>query len=181
MQKKRLKPASGITLNNFCMTLYNSIHVISILLAGLAAGLFYGYDCSIIGGLGKLSNKEYLAAFQSINRAILNPYFFISFMGSLIALAVAAWLSYKTGNFGSFYYLLAATLVYAIGLFGITMFGNVPLNNLLDRFDISNASSEAINAMRQKFETKWNMLHHIRTYAAILSFLLSIISLIKKS
>ena len=163
------------------MTLYNSIHVLSIVLVGLAAGLFYGWDCSIIGGLGKLSDKEYLTAFQSINRVILNPYFLISFMGSLIALAIATWLNYKTGNLDSFYYLLAATLVYAIGLFGVTMLGNVPLNNLLDRFDISNASTEAINAMRQKFEAKWNMLHHIRTYAAILSFLLSIISLMKKS
>lgn len=163
------------------MTLYNLIPALSILLVGLAAGLFYGYDCSVIGGLGKLSDKEYLAAFQSINRVILNPYFFISFMGSLIVLAVAAWLNYKTENFTSFYYLLAATLIYAIGVFGVTMFGNVPLNNLLDRFDISSASTEAINAMRQKFETSWNMLHHIRTYAAILSFLLSIISLIKTS
>jgi uncharacterized membrane protein len=162
------------------MLIYNLINVLSIVLVGLAAGLLYGYDCSVIGGLGKLSDKEFLAAFQSINRVILNPYFFVSFMGCLIALPVAAWLNYKTGNPGSFYYLLGATLVYAIGVFGVTMLGNVPLNNILDRFDISNASTEAINGMRQKFEAKWNMLHHIRTYAAIISFILSIISLIRK-
>jgi hypothetical protein len=30
--------------------------------------------------------------------------------------------------------LLAATVIYLIGVFGLTVFGNVPLNNTLDRF-----------------------------------------------
>ncbi|MEP6596978.1 MAG: DUF1772 domain-containing protein [Ginsengibacter sp.] len=162
------------------MTIDNLIHISAVLLIGLIAGLLYGYDCSVIRGLGNLSDKEFLNAFQSINKAILNPYFFISFMGSLVVLPIAAWLSYKMAAHNSFYYLLAAALVYSIGVFGVTIFGNVPLNNLLDKFDISTASAEVIRAMRQKFETGWNTLHHIRTYSAMLSFLLAIISLIKK-
>ncbi len=160
------------------MTAYNIIQLLAALLAGLIAGLLYGYDCSVIGGLGNLSDKEYLSAFQSINRVILNPYFFMSFMGSLIVLPVACWLSWRSGSH-SFYWLLAAALVYTIGVFGITIFGNVPLNNLLDRFDIAGSSAEALRTMRQQFERNWNALHHIRTYAAMLSFLLSIISLTK--
>ncbi len=156
------------------------IVVIAVLLTGLLAGLFYGYDCSVINGLGNLSDKEYLKAFQSINKSILNPYFFISFMGCLVVLPVAAWLSYKGVSPISFYFLLAATIINLIGVFGITVFGNVPLNNFLERFDISTSSAEAIAAMRQKFENSWNTLHHIRTYAVILSFLLTIISLSKK-
>jgi uncharacterized membrane protein len=163
------------------MTTYNIIHIAAVLLTGLAAGLFYGYDCSIIKGLGNLPDKEYLSAFQSINKAILNPYFFMSFMGSLILLAVATWLSHKQGTPMVFYLLSGATLLYAVGVFGVTMFGNVPLNNSVEQFDISNASADAIRAMRQKFEDKWNMLHHLRTYAAILSFLVAIVSLVKKT
>lgn len=163
------------------MSVYNLIHVAAILLSGLAAGLLYGYDSSVIKGLGNLPDKEYLNAFQSINRAILNPYFFISFMGSLVVLPVAAWLSYKEGGSTSLYLLLAATLVYAAGVLGVTAFGNIPLNNRLDKFEISTASTEAVKAMRQKFEASWNVLHHIRTYAAMLSFLLAIFSLLRKS
>jgi uncharacterized membrane protein len=163
------------------MTTYNFFQVAAILLTGLIAGLFYGYDCSVIKGFRNIGSKEYLIAFQSINRAILNPYFFVSFMGSLLVLPVAAWLSYKSATPASFYIMLAATLVYAIGVFGVTMFGNVPLNNELDQFNIADATPDAINALRQKFETNWNRLHAIRTYANILSFLLAILSLLKKA
>lgn len=154
--------------------------IAAILLTGLIAGLFYSYDCSVIKGLGNLPDAEYLSAFQSINRAILNPYFFISFMGSLLVLPIAAWLNYKEGGTISCYLLIAATLVYATGTFGVTILGNVPLNNLVDRFDIATASQADIQALRQKFETSWNTLNHIRTFANILSFLLAIISLVRK-
>jgi uncharacterized membrane protein len=154
--------------------------IVAILLTGLAAGLFYSYDCSVIKGLGNLPDREYLSAFQSINRAILNPYFFISFIGSLLILPIAVWQSYKDGNTMSCYFLLAATIVYIAGVFGVTILGNVPLNNLVERFDISTASQADIQAMRQKFEVSWNKLNHVRTYAAILSFLLTILSWIKK-
>jgi uncharacterized membrane protein len=163
------------------MTTYTIVQVAAIVVAGLAAGLFYSYDCSVINGLGNLPDKEYLSAFQSINRAILNPYFFMSFMGSLVLLPVAAWMRYKGGHMPSFYYMLAAALLYAVGVFGVTMTGNVPLNNMVDKFDITNATAEAMQAMRQKFEMKWNLLQHIRTYAAILAFIVSIISLVKRS
>jgi uncharacterized membrane protein len=161
------------------MTTYHLIQISAVLLTGLSAGLFYSYDCSVIKGLGNLPDREYLSAFQSINKAILNPYFFTSFMGSLLLLPIAAWLSYKGASPMAFYFLVAASVVYAAGVFGVTMFGNVPLNNLLDRFDISIASVDAIHAMRQRFENSWNMLQHVRTFAAILSFILAIISMRK--
>jgi uncharacterized membrane protein len=154
--------------------------IVAILLTGLIAGLFYGYDCSVIKGLGNLPDREYLSAFKSINRAILNPYFFMSFMGTMLILPVAVWLSYKEGNTTSCYLLVAATLIYAAGVFGVTVLGNVPLNNLVERFDISAALQTDIQDMRQKIETDWNRLHHIRTYANILAFLLAIISLVKR-
>lgn len=163
------------------MALYTIIQILAVALAGLAAGLFYSYDCSIVRGLGNLGDKEYLLGFQSINRVILNPVFFLSFIGSLIALPIAAWLTYKNGTAPSFYYLLAAAILYAVGVFGVTIAGNVPLNDMLDKFDIPNASAEAIRTMRDKFENKWNTLQHVRTYAAILAFILSIIALIKRS
>ncbi|MFA6060832.1 MAG: anthrone oxygenase family protein [Taibaiella sp.] len=162
------------------MTTAILFQIIAILLTGLIAGLFYGYDCSIIKGLGNLPDREYLGAFKSINRVILNPYFFISFMGSMLVLPIAVWLSYKDGGTTSCYLLAAATIVYGAGVFGVTILGNVPLNNLVERFDISAASQADIQALRQKFETSWNKLHHIRTYANILSFLLTIISLVKR-
>jgi uncharacterized membrane protein len=62
--------------------------IITAVLAALIAGLFYAYSCSVVLGLGKLSDAEYLRAMQNINREILNPVF-LSFMGTAIFLPVS--------------------------------------------------------------------------------------------
>lgn len=163
------------------MTTQTVFQTLSVLLTGLIAGLFYGYDCSVIKGLGNLPDKEYLGSFQSINRAILNPYFFLSFIGCMIVLFIACWLTFKAGNTTTFYFLLAALLVYLLGTFFVTMSANVPLNNELDKLNLTAEPAKAIRAFREKFETGWNKWHHIRTYAAIFAFLLAILSFIKKA
>ncbi len=161
------------------MVFYQMVHIIAVLLTGLVAGLFYSYANSVTGGLGKLSDKEYLMAFQSINRAILNVWFFVGFMGGLVVLPVATWLSYNEGINFSFCLLLSATLIYVVGVFGVTIFGNVPLNNILEKFDINAASHQELLSLREKFEASWNKWNLIRTVAAVLSFFLVILSILK--
>jgi uncharacterized membrane protein len=163
---------------------FNAVQLVqftSVLLTGLLAGLFYGYDCSVIKGLGNLSDTAYLQSFQSINKAIQNPYFFVSFMGSLLILPIASWLSYNSSNSVSFYLLLLATLIYFIGVFGVTIFCNVPLNEQLTNFSISTSSETEISIMRKAFEKPWNYYHSIRTVASIISFGLTILSVFKSN
>jgi uncharacterized membrane protein len=151
----------------------------AVLLTGLVSGLFYGYQCSVIKGLADLENDVYLKSFQSINKVIQNPLFFINFIGSLIVLPIACWLSFKHNNMIGFYLMLSATLIYFIGVFGVTIFCNVPLNNQLDNFSIVNAKSNEIAKMRKAFEKPWNAYHIVRTIAAVISFGLAILSIIK--
>lgn len=160
------------------VTITQLLQIAAILLTGLLAGLFYGYDCSVIKGLGHLQNNAYLHAFQSINKAIQNPYFFLSFMGSLLVLPVASWFSYRHG--ATSYLLLSATLLYFIGVFGVTVFCNIPLNEQLANFQISTATESEIAWMRKTFENSWNTWHRIRTVAAIAAFGLTILSLLKQ-
>ncbi|RYY69816.1 MAG: DUF1772 domain-containing protein [Chitinophagaceae bacterium] len=151
----------------------------AVLLTGLVAGLFYGYDCSVVKGLGALKDDAYLQSFQSINRIIQNPVFFLSFMGCLLVLPFATWLSFKYASPATFYLLLAATIVYVLAVFGVTIFGNVPLNGQLAKFSISSANESEIASMRKLFENPWNTFHSIRTVAAIMAFSLTIIALLK--
>lgn len=153
---------------------------VSLLLASLVAGLFYGYQCSVNNGLGALSAKEYLAGFQSINRHIINPTFMLSFMGSLIVLPIATYLSFKSGSGLIFPCVLTATILYVVGVFGVTIFYNVPLNEMLDRFDLQNATETQLQTMRESFEISWNRWHVIRTMASVACVISLIIPLIKK-
>ncbi|WP_228428065.1 chryseobasin maturation helper ChrI [Chryseobacterium oncorhynchi] len=144
--------------------------IITAVLTALIAGLFYAYSCSVVLGLGKLSDAEYLKAMQNINREILNPVFFMSFMGTAILLPVSTFLF--RGEQPAFIFLLIATFVYLIGVFGVTIVGNVPMNNLLDQFDISTSTTEAVKQMRENFENRWNFLNNIRTVFSVISILL---------
>ncbi|PIF45559.1 putative membrane protein [Chryseobacterium sp. 52] len=141
--------------------------LITAVLTALIAGLFYAYSCSVVLGLGKLSDSEYLKAMQSINREILNPVFFMSFMGTAILLPVTTFLF--RGEQPVFLFLLLASAAYLIGVFGVTVAGNVPLNDMLDKFDINGATIEGIKQMRERFEDRWNLLNNIRTVFSVVS------------
>ncbi len=161
------------------MTLTNIILVITTTTVALIAGLLYAYSCSVNIGLGRLSDTEYVSAMQSINRAIQNPVFFISFMGSLVFLPISTYLNYGQPISTRFWLLLAATSTYLIGVFGITIFGNVPLNNALEVFSLPSASVKDIAVQRAKFEVPWNNFHLIRTVASIVALILTIVACLK--
>ncbi len=143
-------------------------------------GLLYGYACSVNPGLNKLSDSGYLKGMQSINKEILNPFFFISFMGTPVILPVTAWYSKSHASPACFYLLLAATLVYIAGVIGVTAFGNIPLNNALAKFNVTNATAETLLHQRKAFETSWNSYHLLRTIFSIIVTSLTIVAAIKK-
>ncbi|MBX2876068.1 MAG: DUF1772 domain-containing protein [Saprospiraceae bacterium] len=151
----------------------------AVILTGLSAGLFYAWMVSVIPGTKKVIDITYLESMQSINRAILNPAFYLIFMGSPLALVISTVQQYQSGP--KFLLLLAATLIYLLGTFGVTAFGNVPLNDALDVLDLSSLGEAEIKDFRRSYEVKWNRLHWIRTLFAVLSFLLSVIAVFPNS
>ena len=52
------------------MTTTNIILTIAATTTALITGLLYAYSCSVNIGLGRLADAEYIAAMQSINKAI---------------------------------------------------------------------------------------------------------------
>lgn len=155
-------------------TLANIVLVVTATTTALIAGLFYAYACSVNLGLGRLPDAQYLAAMQSINRAIQNPLFFASFLGTVLLLPLSTYLHYGQPATIRFWLLLAATMVYLVVVLGVTMFGNVPLNEALDGFTLGGASVEEMAKQRAAFEEPWNNLHTIRTIASMLTLILVI-------
>ncbi|UIR57418.1 DUF1772 domain-containing protein [Sphingobacterium sp. SRCM116780] len=107
---------------------------------------------------------------QSINREVQNTLFFICFFCPLLLLPITAFLHYND-NSNRFILLLIATACYLIGVFGVTVFGNVPLNNQLEQFDFSIATEATIKQMRNIFEKRWNFLNNIRTVSALFALI----------
>jgi len=151
----------------------------TILFSGLTAGLFYSYSCSVNSGLKMLDDAAYIKAMQSINIAIQNPLFFLSFLGLLITFPITAIDLYKQHS-NLFYLFVIALSVYFVAVFGVTVFFNVPLNEQLAKFPVPTANENELSAMRQAFEKPWNTFHSIRTVASVVSFGLCIIVIINQ-
>ncbi len=148
-------------------------------LSALISGLLFAYSCSVNPGLHRLSDTAYLSAMQEINRAILNPAFFLCFLGPAILLPFSAWFHFGQ-NERIFWYLCGASLFYLAGVMGVTMFGNVPLNQALDTFRLAESSPAELAAQRSAFEGPWNSLHFIRTIASLVSLILILLGIFAK-
>ena len=150
---------------------------VAIILVGLSAGLFYAWSVSVIPGTQKLSDTTYMETMQSINKAILNPAFFLIFFGPLIFLAITCIYEFPN-NKVVFWLLIVATIAYAFGTIGVTALGNVPLNDQLEALQLSTMDPTQMEEFRKYYEENWNRLHLIRTVFSVISFALSVLVLL---
>lgn len=149
------------------------------LLTGLIAGIFFTWGNAITPGIGRLDTINYLRVFQNMNRTILNPLFFLVIFGSMLFSFITAY--YHKSDNTIFWLTLSAALIYFVGVFLVTILGNIPLNDMLNKTDLTSITLQEANILRDKFEVKWNNLHLIRIVASLLSFLLLIISCLLKN
>lgn len=160
------------------MAIANILLTITAMLTALTAGLFFAWSCSVMPGLARLSGREFVAAMQAMNRAIQNPIFFAAFFGAPIFLIISTVFYYD--DFARFGLLLTATILYAIGNLGVTVFGNVPLNNALERFDLKSANDEEIDRQRANFERRWKNFNHVRAVSSTIAVILIVIACLKR-
>ncbi len=145
---------------------------------GLTAGIFFAWAASVVPGLGKLNDLAYLEAMQSINREIQNPFFFSCFIGAVFLLPLATFMVYSAPVIKRFWLLLAASFIYIIGVFGVTVAFNVPLNNMLEAIDLKAADAFQLAAARETFEPKWNFFNLVRAWLSALALILTISAMV---
>lgn len=161
-------------------TIPKLVLLLAAVTTALMAGLFYAWSISVMPGIARLPDSGFLSAMQEMNRAILNPLFLLCFMGTALLLPAATFLQYSQPVSGRFWLLLLSTMAYLIGVMGVTMIGNVPLNNMLDAYQIQTASAQELAKMRQDFEGPWNRLNTIRTLCVTLSVVLVLVACLWK-
>lgn len=157
------------------MKFKNIALAVAVITTGLIAGLFFGYQVSVIPAFKTLSDANYIAAMQAINIAIpQDPFFEFSFLGAAVFLPVAAYLHRSTSGSRRFPLLIGATLLYIIGTLGVTMVANVPLNDALAALSLSSLTPQQAAIARAAFQDPWNTWHLIRTVASIGALILAI-------
>lgn len=155
-------------------SLQHIIFFLLVVFTGLSAGLCFTWTNAVTPGISRLDNLGFLMAFQQMNRVILNPTFFVVFIGPFF-LGIANLVLYKNTPSMLWWWLLASVLIYSLGLVMVTIFGNVPLNEMIDQHQLETLSQLELQELRTAFEAKWNQLHLVRTISSILSFIILII------
>jgi uncharacterized membrane protein len=152
------------------------ILALAILLTGLMAGIFFTWSNAVKPGIGKLGDIEYLRALQSMNRVILNNAFRIIFLGAIIAVALVPVFYFNLYPKNIFWLFVFTLVIYWIGVFGVTVSGNIPLNEILDKTNLESITHEEIKTLRKSIELKWNNYNLIRCISSGITFILLIVS-----
>ena len=145
------------------------------ILTGLSAGLLYGWRVSVIPGTGRTSSPTYVETMQAINRAILNPAFFLVFLGAPVAIAVATVVAFVDDANARAGLLAFAFVLYLTTTVVTTAVGNIPLNDQLEAFDANGATSAVVDATRVAYERPWNRWHDVRTVSSASAFVLCVL------
>ncbi|NJM76418.1 MAG: DUF1772 domain-containing protein [Acaryochloridaceae cyanobacterium RU_4_10] len=131
---------------------------------GLIAGVFFAFSTFMMSALARLQPAQGIAAFQSINITVYNPWFMGTFLGTAVAcifLAIASLLKWQ--QLGAAY-LLVGSLLYLVGTVGVTILFNVPLNDALAVVDPGSADGASLWS---SFLPNWTNWNHVRTAAAL--------------
>ena len=141
----------------------------AILLTGIMAGIFFTWSNAVMPGIGKLDDLDFLQGLKSMNRVILNNAFMAVFGGAMIAVFLLPVFNFSSFPKALFWFYVGTFLLYAVGVFGVTVNGNVPLNELLDGTNLDQLSVPEIKALREAIESPWNSYNLIRTVCSTIT------------
>jgi len=128
---------------------------------GLVAGVFGLYAHSIMPGLHRTDDRTFVGAFQSIDRAIINPWFMACFFGALILTGVAGGLSLGSDNRQALPWIAVAFVLYLVTV-AITLVVNVPLNDAIKAAGDPDRISDLAEVRRNFNEAKWAAWNLVR-------------------
>lgn len=140
----------------------------SLLGAALMAGTFYAFSTFIMAALGRVPAAEGMAAMQSINVAVINPWFLSVFLGTAVLSIALVGLALLDSQPRSLW-MLSGGLAYVLGTFSVTVVGNIPLNNELAR---ASATAPDGRAVWVRYLDRWAQWNHLRTAFAVIATLL---------
>jgi uncharacterized membrane protein len=151
--------------------------LLATLTSGLVAGVYVFYAHTVMPGLGRAGDRTFVAGFQALDRAIVNPWFMVSaFLGAPVLTLVAA-LLHLGEDTRSVLVWVVVSLVLDLVTVGITVGINVPANNRLKA--AGDADIIDVAAARTEFDegrwVRWNLVRVVLSVAAFGALLWSLV------
>ena len=131
---------------------------------GLVAGVFFAFSTFVMKALGKLPPAHAVAAMQSINVVVLNPWFLTLLVGSAAGCLALLLAGLTRAQDPRAPYWLAGSLLYLGGTFVETRIVHVPRND-----ELASVAPESPEAAKlwSSYRPSWTGWNHVRTIAAL--------------
>jgi uncharacterized membrane protein len=156
-------------------TLIPMLTVLALIGSLLISGVFFAFSSFIMRALARGPAPEGIRAMQAINIVVINPTFLGVFMGTAglgILLCGLMVFGMEVPGAG---WVLAGGLTYVLGTFGVTVAGNVPLNNALAEVIPESPEGDSIWV---RYLERWTRLNTIRTGAALAAGVFFLVALL---
>lgn len=160
------------------MSFFTILEILAIVGSGLTAGIFFAFSTFVMSALARIAPDQGIAAMNSINVTVINPWFMTVFMGTPAICAILAVMALFKWSEPGAALILAACVVYIVGSFVVTMVFNVPLNNALA--DVTSASGEG-GALWTRYLSDWTFWNSVRTALPLIAMVMFIGGLILRS
>ncbi|GEL18801.1 anthrone oxygenase family protein [Pseudonocardia asaccharolytica] len=157
------------------MTLGQALMVVAAVGAGAVGGVFFSFSTFIMRGLARLPAPQGAAAMQSINITAVRPAFMTALFGTgavCVALAVRAIAVWDAASAP----LLVGVGLYLLGAIGVTIVGNVPLNNALAAAEPSGGPTPDLWRDYVRRWTRWNHARTVSCLGAAVAFVVAAIA-----
>lgn len=129
---------------------------------GAIGGVFFAFSSFVMPALNRLPAPAAVAAMQAVNVTAVRAPLMLALFGTAALAVVVAVLSPDALR-------AAGAAAYSLGVIGVTIAGNVPLNNRLAVLDAGSADAAA---GWSGFSRPWTRLNTVRTLAALASAVL---------
>ena len=123
----------------------------------LLGGLYFAFSAFVMKALQTLGPAG-VTTMNAINSVILRSWFMPFFLGTTLGSTVLIAAGFLSPADPRRLFMIGGGVLYVAGMFGVTMFFNVPLNNSL-------VSAGAGNWPR--YISQWTRWNHVRTFASM--------------
>ncbi|SEO72096.1 DUF1772 domain-containing protein [Trujillonella endophytica] len=125
--------------------------------SGLVAGVFFGFSGFVMRALGGLPPADGAAAMRAVNVTAVRPPLMTALFGTALLVVAAAVGELADGPVDRASALvLAGAAAYLVGVVGVTVAANVPLNDRLAGTEPGGAAEGAVWADYLRRWTRWN-------------------------
>jgi uncharacterized membrane protein len=139
-----------------------ALTLLAALGCGLVGGVFFAFSTFVMKALARLPARDGIAAMQSINLTVLNPWFLGVFFGTGATCVLALICAGLRWDQPGAVYLLAGSMLYLVGTLLVTILCNVPRNEALARVEPAHGAR-----LWAAYLTSWTAWNHVRTVASL--------------